>query len=157
MPASESQPAPAKRKKALHYGLRFHHFGLAVKQPEMAMNFLAGLGYRIGPTYRDTEQEVHLMLATRRGMPAVEVIYPTEKPGPLDSILKSKDSMVYHLCYTSENRSESLRLLKAQNNRVFLLSSPRPAILFGGRKVSFYVIAGFGVIEILEPRQTKKS
>jgi hypothetical protein len=31
-----------------------------------------------------------------------------------------------------------------------VLSPPQPAVLFGGRKVSFYSVAGFGVIEILE-------
>ena len=133
------------------YGLQFHHLGLAVKKTDATIRFLSGLGYTISPSVRDELQNVHLMLATRRGMPAIEIIYPTETPGPLAPILKARTSMIYHICYESKNREESLRLLEAGKNRVSLLSPPCPAVLFGGRKVSFYVIVGFGVIEILEP------
>ena len=133
------------------YGLEFHHLGLAVKEPESAIRFLSGLGYEIGPTFRDELQNVNLMLGTGSDMPAVEIIYPTETPGPLVTILKARTSMIYHICYASRNRDESLRLLEADQNRISLLSPPQPAVLFGGRKVSFYVLVGFGVIEILEP------
>jgi hypothetical protein len=84
-------------------------------------------------------------------MPAIEIIYPTEKPGPLASILKSNVSMIYHICYESRSRERSLRSLEAAGNRIVMISPPQPAVLFGGRRVSFYVVAGFGVIEILEP------
>jgi hypothetical protein len=133
------------------YGLRFHHLGLAVKQPDAAAKFLGGLGYKIGLAVRDDLQNVNLRLCTRRGMPTTEIIYPTETPGPLVPILKSSATMIYHICYESSNREKSLHALEADDNKVFLLSPPQPAVLFGGRKVSFYVVAGFGVIEILEP------
>lgn len=145
-----SEPAIHSLKPNQH-GLKFHHLGLAVRKPASAVTFLSGLGYRVSPVVLDKLQEVHLMLATRRGMPAVEIIYPTEKPGPLAGILKGSASMIYHICYESLDREKSLRALEANSNRVVLLSPPRPAVLFGGRKVSFYVVAGFGVIEILEP------
>src|SRR5208337_4362216 len=133
------------------YGLTFHHLGLAVRQPEPAVNFLAGLGSVIGAVVRDGLLSVNARLCTNRGMPAVEIIYATEKPGPLSPILKANVSMIYHICYESRNRERSLRALEAAGNRTVLLSPPQPAVLFGGRKVSFYVVAGFGVIELLEP------
>jgi hypothetical protein len=138
-------------KTPYQYGLKFHHLGLAVKQPDSAVRFLSGLGYQIGPAVRDELQNVHLALCIRRGMPAVEIVYPTETPGPLAPILKSNASMIYHICYESRNREKSLSALDADKNLIVLLSAPRPAVLFGGRKVSFYAVAGFGVIEILEP------
>jgi hypothetical protein len=132
--------------------LKFHHLGLAVKQPGSAVNFLTGIGYKVGAVVRDELQNVNLILCAKRGMPAIEIIYPTEKPGPLVSILKSNVALIYHICYESGNRERCLRSLEAAGNRIVLLSPPQPAVLFGGRRVSFYVVAGFGVIEILEPR-----
>jgi hypothetical protein len=138
-------------KEPNQYGLKFHHLGLAVKRPQAAVRFLSGIGYEIGSVMRDELQNVNLILCTHEEMPAVEVIYPTEKPGPLAPILKSKSSVIYHICYESLNREESLRALEADKNRALLLATPQPAVLFGARKVSFYTVAGFGVIEILEP------
>ena len=132
------------------HGFRFHHLGLAVKQPEMATTFLSGLGYKIGRAVRDPRQNVNLLLCTRRGMPAVEIIYPTETPGPLGPILKARSTSIYHICYETRNPDKVLKILKAQNRAVTLTSPPQPAILFKGRKVSFYIVAGFGLIEILE-------
>jgi hypothetical protein len=136
--------------KALNqYGLKFHHLGLAVRRPQAAAKFLSGLGYVIGDVIRDDLQNVNLMFCKRRAMPAVEIIYPTETPGPLAPILKSQATMIYHMCYETQNLGKSMRALES-NNRVFLVSAPQPAVLFGGWKVSFYIVAGFGVIEILE-------
>ena len=133
------------------YGLKFHHLGLAVKNPASAIKFLAGLGYNLGAVVRDEAQNVNLMLCAGRGMPAVEIIYPTEKPGPLAPILKANASLIYHICYECRDLDKALCALEADNNRILLTAPPKPAVLFGGRKVSFYTVIGFGMIEILEP------
>ena len=146
---NSSGPSMTASALAKH-GFRFHHLGLAVKQPQLAMTFLAGLGYAIGRTIRDERQNVNLLLCRRRGMPAVEIIYPTETPGPLAPILKGKASSIYHICYETRCPDRVIKILKAQNRGVQLISPPQPAILFKGRKVSFYVVAGFGLIELLE-------
>jgi methylmalonyl-CoA/ethylmalonyl-CoA epimerase len=139
-------------KTSNKFGLRFHHLGLAVKEPEDALRLLRGMGYKIGVTVRDHLQNVNLALCTRRGMPAIEVIYATETPGPLAEILKSNVSLIYHICYESRNRERSLNAMESGGNRVLLISSPKPAPLFGGRHVSFHLVSGFGMIEILETR-----
>jgi methylmalonyl-CoA/ethylmalonyl-CoA epimerase len=132
------------------YGLTFHHLGLAVRQPEDALRMLKGLGYKIGETVRDDLQNVNLSLCTRPDAPAVEVIYETETPGPLADILKSNSSMIYHICYEIENLEKGLVALQRDGNIVKMISPPKPGVLFGGRKASFYKIRGFGMIEILE-------
>jgi methylmalonyl-CoA/ethylmalonyl-CoA epimerase len=137
-------------KTSDNFGLTFHHLGLAVKQPEDALRLLTGLGYEISSTVRDPLQNVNLALCTRRGMPAIEIIYPTETSGPLAHILKSNASLIYHICYESENVEQSLRAMESGGNRVLPISPPKPAVLFGGRHVSFYLVSGFGMIEILE-------
>jgi methylmalonyl-CoA/ethylmalonyl-CoA epimerase len=132
------------------FGLRFHHLGLAVKEPEDALRLLMGMGYKVAVTVRDPLQNVNLALCTRRGMPAIEIISATETPGPLAEILKSNASRIYHICYESKNLERSLNAMEREGNRVLLISPPKPAALFGGRHVSFHLVSGFGMIEILE-------
>ena len=62
-------------------GLTFHHLGLAVKRPEQAETFLSALGYTIGSFVYDPEQNVHLNLCERPGVPTVEIIFPGKVPG----------------------------------------------------------------------------
>jgi hypothetical protein len=80
------------------FGLRFHHFGLAVPNPCAAFRFLRALGYRLGPVVFDPLQQVNLALCAHEEMPDVEVIWPSERPSPIDRILKRGGPMVYHLC-----------------------------------------------------------
>jgi methylmalonyl-CoA/ethylmalonyl-CoA epimerase len=58
--------------------------------------------------------------------------------------------VIYHVCYTTDNLGSALAGLEKAGTRVICASPPKPAILFGGRKVSFYNVAGIGLIEILE-------
>jgi len=73
-----------------------------------------------------------------------------EEEGPLTPILKRYSELVYHTCYETKDLEASLKAIKEAGLRVIPVSPPTPAILFGGRKVSFYTIMGFGLIEILE-------
>jgi catechol 2,3-dioxygenase-like lactoylglutathione lyase family enzyme len=134
------------------WGLTFHHLGLAVKEPQAAEHFLTGLGYRIGPMMLDPLQNVYLGMCTHNQMPDVEIIYPAEGKGPLDKLLSAhKDGLVYHMCYMTKNLASSLDALESdQDLRLFTVSPPKEAVLFGGKRVSFHVIAGFGLIEILD-------
>jgi glyoxalase/bleomycin resistance protein/dioxygenase superfamily protein len=143
------------------YGLDFHHFGLAVKSPEPAFRYLGDLGYRAGGSCYDPLQKVHLAMRHHARMPDVEVIWPGAEPSPIDSILKHNDTLIYHLCYTSDNVEQSLAALEQAGMEVLPLGFPKPAVLFGGIEVSFYRIIGVGVIEIIagipargEPQQT---
>ena len=83
-------------------------------------------------------------------MPAVEVIFPTDTPGPLATVLKQESEKIYHICYESRDVEASLAAMRKRGHRVICLSSPRPAALFEGRKVSFYQVKEFGMVEVLE-------
>jgi hypothetical protein len=131
------------------YGLEFHHFGLAVRTPEAAFRYLNDLGYRAGSTCYDPLQKVNLAMRHHDRMPDVEVIWPGQEPSPIDRMLKHSDSMIYHLCYTSENLDGSLAALERAGLEVLPLGMAQPALLFGGIEVSFYNITGVGIIEII--------
>jgi methylmalonyl-CoA/ethylmalonyl-CoA epimerase len=131
--------------------LVFHHFGLAVKQPAPAIAFLSALGCRIGEPVFDPEQNVHLLLCSRPDHPAVEIIYPGNGPGPVDALIERHTSgVIYHLCYETPDLVQTLEQFEKAGIRADCVSSPKPALLFHGRKVSFYRVKGMGLIEILE-------
>lgn len=131
------------------YGLEFHHFGLAVRSPEAAFRYLSDLGYHAGSSCYDPLQKVNLAMRHHDRMPDVEVIWPGQEPSPIDGMLKQRDSMFYHLCYTAQNVEGSLAALELAGLEVLPLGIAQPALLFDGLEVSFYSITGVGIIEII--------
>jgi catechol 2,3-dioxygenase-like lactoylglutathione lyase family enzyme len=134
-----------------HSYFRFHHFGLAVRRPQEAMTFLTALGFRLGESLLDPNQNVHLIMATHATEPAVEIIYPGDTKGPVSSLgEKHTSGIIYHVCYETDDLPAALAGLENAGLRVLCVSPPTPAPLFGGRPVSFYNVTGIGLIEILE-------
>jgi catechol 2,3-dioxygenase-like lactoylglutathione lyase family enzyme len=133
-------------------GLQFHHLGLAVRKPEDARRFLTAMGYRVGDVVFDPEQNVNLHMCTHDVMPGVEIIYPGESgKTPVDRLLARHDSgIVYHVCYRTDDLAGALAAMAEAGLRTLCVSPPKPAILFGGERVSFYMVDGFGLIEIIE-------
>jgi catechol 2,3-dioxygenase-like lactoylglutathione lyase family enzyme len=131
--------------------LKFHHFGLAVRRPDEARKFVSALGYSLGGFVFDPAQNVHLQLCTHPAHPAVEIIWPGDTTGPVDKLAQRHASgIIYHLCYETDDLPAALKALEENGLRALCISSPTPAPLFGGRPVSFYNVAGIGLIEILE-------
>jgi catechol 2,3-dioxygenase-like lactoylglutathione lyase family enzyme len=134
------------------FGLQFHHLGLAVKKPATATAYLGALGYREGHRVFDPLQAVNLAMFHHDSMPDVEVIWPGDGPSPIDSILKKSDGRVYHICYTAPDPEAAVAAMQEQGFDVLEVAAPQPAVLFGGQKVSFYAVVGFGLIEIIDRR-----
>lgn len=134
------------------FGLSFHHFGLAAREPETALKALAGLGYRCGEMIFDPGQNVRLSLCQHDAMPSVEVIAPgSDGKTPVDRLVaKHGGGIVYHLCYTADDLGASLAAMEAGGLHVTCVAPPTPAVLFGGERVSFYMVDGLGLIEIIE-------
>lgn len=131
------------------YGLSFHHFGLGVRTPERAIHFAGALGYNVSAPLRDVGQNVNLIWCTHPLMPAIEIIFPTETPGPLASVLQRSDSLIYHLCYECADIGQSIENMIGGGERVVEITPPTPAPLFEGREVAFVLINGFGVVELV--------
>jgi hypothetical protein len=131
--------------------LKFHHLGLAVRTPQHAATLVSSLGYRIGEIIFDPVQNVNLALCTHSTEPAIEIIWPGEAKGPIENLIqKHASGIVYHICYMTDNLTAAVGKLEEAGVSVTCISPPAPAVLFGGRKVSFYKILGLGLIEILE-------
>lgn len=132
------------------YGFTFHHFGLAVTKPQKSFKLLSSLGYEIGAAVEDVLQNVNLCLCQHSQMPSIELIWKAGENGPLTKMLEQTSDLIYHICYETKDLEASLDMFKSEKIRVFTISPPKPAILFDNRKVSFYRIDGFGIIELLE-------
>ena len=132
------------------FGLAFDHLGLATQNPGKAIAFLSGLGYAVAESIYDPLQKVNLVMCTSDQMPAVEVISPADEPGPLSAVLAGRSETFYHMCYRSRDLAASLLAMKESGLRLALVVPPKPAVLFGGKPVSFHMIRGFGMIEIIE-------
>jgi hypothetical protein len=133
-----------------HSGLKFHHLGLAVREPATALRFLQSLGYEAGPQVHDELQGVNLVMCQSDEMPDVEVIFAAGSDGPLESILKRNDAQFYHLCFESSDLDATLTEWRREGYKPYCVAPRKPAVLFGGRHVSFYYLQGFGLVEILE-------
>lgn len=131
--------------------LVFHHLGLAVRQPGQATALVAVLGYRMAETVFDPEQNVYLAICSHDTEPTIEIIWPGETKGPVHNLTKHHPAgVIYHVCYSTDDLGAALAGLEKAGLRVICVSPPKPATLFGGRKVSFYNVSGIGLMEILE-------
>jgi len=137
--------------------LRFHHFGLAVRRPQKAFAFLDSLGYSASKQVYDSLQSVNLAMRYHATMPSVEVIWPGDASSPIDNLIKGYRSLVYHLCYATEDADQALADLRVAGHQVVEIAPPRPAILFGNIPVSFHNVLGFGVIELIHGVPTDAS
>jgi methylmalonyl-CoA/ethylmalonyl-CoA epimerase len=132
-------------------GLTFHHLGLAVKDDGQALTMLGALGYAAGERVLDPLQNVYVRLCTAPDRPTVEIVQPG--PGersPVDGINPRSNQMNYHTSYAPQDLAPTLAGLHAAGLRVLTLAPRQPAVLFGGRHVSFYRVQGFGILELLE-------
>lgn len=139
------------------YGLKFHHFGLAVERPQQALRFLSGLGYNTSAVVYDPEQNVNLIWGQNETMPAIEIIFPAKTPGPLEEILKRGKHLIYHICYVTKDLDNSLKEMRSEGHRILCVAPPKSAVLFRGKPVGFYFVSGFGLIEIIEDESDKSA
>ena len=128
--------------------IRFHHFGLAVKDFANAIKFYTNLGFKCSQPIIDELQKVELILCTSNQFPAVELIKPLSNESPIFSFFKNNNEIIYHTCYEIDNSGNNLEIL-FNKNREICISKPKPAILFNDRLVSFYYLPDVGIIEIL--------
>lgn len=132
--------------------MRFHHLGLAARDPDRAQTMVEATGYACDRPVFDPLQRVMLRWCTKAGEPAIEIVSPADNDGPLANVLADHPTSFYHLCYEVEgDTAAAVEAMRAWGLRLVTVLQPTPAILFGGRLVSFHVVQGFGLVELLEP------
>lgn len=126
----------------------FHHFGLISSTPEASRQTLIDLGYNMSEPVDDPLQSVRLYWGSHLSLPPIEIISPTDTPGPVSNLAKTVQQGIYHLCFEVTDVTACLAQFGA-HSRVMMVSPPKPAVLFRNRQVSFHFVDNFGLIELL--------
>jgi methylmalonyl-CoA/ethylmalonyl-CoA epimerase len=111
------------------------------------MKALQLVGYEIeGQRFTDPLQKIHGCFLVGPG-PCMELIAPVDESSPVVSWL-NKNIKMYHQAYEVESMEPALATLTAQH--AVVVSRPKPAIAFGGRKVAFLMLPNGLLIELIE-------
>lgn len=126
---------------------KLHHVGVAVHDLRQAAEGLCRL---FGATtesqvYHDANQGVRLMFVNMGGL-RYELLEPAANPSPLDSVLRRGIS-IYHAGYEVANMDARLAELLAKG--ATMVSPPKPAVAFGGRRVAFVMWHGL-MVELID-------
>jgi methylmalonyl-CoA/ethylmalonyl-CoA epimerase len=123
--------------------MKFHHVGIACKNIDEEIASIAAIHkiIRQSPKVFDEAQNAELVLLTLADGTRLELISGKQ----VETFIK-KNITYYHLCFEVDDiNAEVARLV---NEGAFLISPPRPAILFNNRKVAFLNVS-YGMIELL--------
>ena len=124
--------------------LKIHHVGIVCKNIEKAVNNYKKL-YNVEAVSEIVHDELQnadlCILKTQTGL-NVEFISGSQ----VTNLLKAKITY-YHLCYSVANLEEAISYF--ENNGSVMVSAPKPAILFGGKRVAF-LMTQTGLIELVE-------
>lgn len=124
--------------------VEFHHFGLATKYPEKSRKYLQMLGYKAQEPHLNIFN-VFIQFHEHINMPRIELVYQNQDSSPIDNILKSNDSLIYHTCYKCKDANLVIKQIKEQGFKIVRVSKSTDDFPF-----SFHFIQGIGLIELFE-------
>ncbi len=144
LPRQNFHFAPASSKPCLR---TFHHVDVAVNEIlSAAEQFNAVFGaVAVSGIVHDEKQGVRLQSFDLGGL-RIELLEPAAHPSPLDSILLRWVAL-FHTRYTV--RDIGIQLAIMRNAGATILSPPKQATAFEGRRVAFVSCQGF-MLELLE-------
>ena len=130
-------------------GLTFHHVGVACRNFDVEARTFAMLGYRPeGPDFHDTIQGIHGRFLIGAG-PRLELLRNEAEPGVLTPWLK-KGIRFYHLAYEAVDLSREMSNLERVGAKCIV--PPVPAVAFGGRSITFFMMPNVTLIELISGR-----
>lgn len=126
---------------------RFHHIGVACRRIENEQRGWTALGYvPDGDRFEDPLQGIAGLFMTGPG-PRVELLEELPGSDTLTPFLEAGTKM-YHQAFEVPDLEKTLAYLQQQ--RAKALSSPKPAIAFGGRRVVFVMLPTRLIAEFIE-------
>lgn len=123
--------------------MKIHHIGIACKNIEKAIANYEKFYHIVDKTdiIYDPLQDASLcLLKTDTGLD-VEFIAGGQVSG------LPKGVSYYHVCYMVDNLEEEI--MRFEENGALVVSEPKPAVLFGEKRVAFLMIKS-GLVELLE-------
>jgi catechol 2,3-dioxygenase-like lactoylglutathione lyase family enzyme len=134
--------------------LQFHHVGVACRDLDAEARALAVLGYQAeSPDFTDPGQGIQGRFIAGPG-PRIELLIQTDGSSVLEPWL-AKGVKVYHYGYEVERLDAELERLKAAGGIV--VTPPRPAVAFGGRRISFVMLRNLFLVELIEAGRAERT
>jgi methylmalonyl-CoA/ethylmalonyl-CoA epimerase len=130
--------------------LRLHHVGFIVASIEEALSGFERSLNAVATTGKihDPLQKVNvLFLRVAPDYARIELVEPSGADSPVQRFLQQGGGM-NHLCYEVEDIEASLRAMKEQKS--LIISRPKPAVAFEGRRVAWAMTREKLLVELLE-------
>ena len=131
--------------------LYFDHVGYAVESiAKYVQDFLLPLfpGSQVGETVDDPLQGVRVAFVEFPGGGRVELIEPATPNSPVRKILQAKRGGLYHLCYSVDDIEQEIQRFREKG--CLVISRPKPAVAFDGRRVAFLYTPQRDIVEFVE-------
>jgi methylmalonyl-CoA/ethylmalonyl-CoA epimerase len=145
-----SLAAPEKAVPA-EAGPRFHHVGLVVASIDDCVQNIADTlqAHWTGRVFEDPLQRVKVtFLATRAGETQLELVEPLGADSPVSRFLADNHGGLHHLCFETPDLDQEL--LRLRQRRCLIVSRPKPAVAFEGRRIAWVLSAEKLLLEFLE-------
>jgi methylmalonyl-CoA/ethylmalonyl-CoA epimerase len=110
------------------------------------------LGFALdGPEVLDSEQKVRIQFLAHMGRPdfRIELLIPSEETSPVMKLAKAGGGL-HHVCICVAALNEFAEQIA--KTPLVPVRAPTPAPAFGGRKVAFAYLTGFGLLEFVESK-----
>jgi len=126
--------------------MKFHHIGIACKNIDEEIANISKIHTVAKQTEKvfDGQQNAELVLLTLADGTSMELIAGRQ----VETFVK-KNITYYHICFEVDDITTEVNRLVAEG--AFLVSPPKPAILFNNRLVAFLNVS-YGMIELLNSK-----
>ena len=123
-----------------------HHYGIAVRNMNKAIESYISRGYRIVEKTHDEQQLSDLTFLSKEGEVHIELIYSDIPDSPVYSLCSTFDEHIYHKCYAVSNIGSTLNELRQSG--YIQVTQIKQAVLFNA-PVCFLYSKQSGLIELL--------
>jgi hypothetical protein len=129
--------------------MKLDHISYAVRSTEEAIKAFSIYYNKIDVNkYLEKRQNVYITyLSNECSEHRIELVEPAGNPNPVESILKTSPSVLYHVCYRVKKFSESVDELK--KNGFYMVTDPFETAIENGVWASHFFSQQWGLIEII--------
>ena len=130
-------------------GLRLDHISYAVRSTDEAVKVFSLFYSKVDVhKYLEKSQNVFITYLSNGSVKhRIELVEPAGKPNPVENMLKTMRSVLYHVCYRVDNFSECVERLKG--NGFYMVTEPFETSFEKGVWASHFFNPHWGLIEIL--------